>query len=389
MKEILFVEDEAILLKLYSLMLQTDPPRWHCTLAANGEAALALVKKNRFDIVISDLHMPGMGGIELLTQVRQLHPETSRIVISGFTDQAEAAESLNCTHLFLPKPFEAKFLRDTLARIGSLDAYLQSDALRALASQLPTLPSFPTLYLDLMREIESPTASIQSIAALAGKDPGITAKILQVANSAALALPEKISDPAEAVQHLGAATVRSIALSAHVFRSLAQGHSTTFSPEVLWNHLMQCGQLARAIMRHEHADTTGQEDAFTAGLLHDIGKLMLAESLPEKFNQALALAARDRRPLHEAEMKIFGATHAGLAAYLLGLWGLPTAMVEAVAFHHQPRQSELKKFSPLTAVHVANVLCNHADPTPVDEDYLAGLGLLDHLAGWRQLAAEP
>jgi HD-like signal output (HDOD) protein len=106
-------------------------------------------------------------------------------------------------------------------------------------------------------------------------------------------------------------------------------------------------------------------------MLHDMGKLMLADSLPDEFEKALALADEEKIPLPVAELEIFGATHAGLAAYLFGLWGLPAAIVEAVAFHHEPEKSDLKQFSALTAVHVANALCDEIQAGSLNLDYLA------------------
>jgi len=388
MKKILFVEDNEVLLELYGMLLKDERDQWQTTLAPDGETALNLLQKTAFDVVASDMQMPGMTGIQLLTEVSKQHPQTARIIISGFTDQAEAADSLKCTHLFIPKPFEVKVLRATLARIGSLDAHLKDNKLRGLAGKMRTLPTFPTLYLDIMREIESPTSSIQGIAGIVAKDPGITAKILQVANSAAIGLPEKVSDPVEAVQHLGMSTVRSLALSAQVYGSFAPGRLKGFSADALWSHLMNCGDLARTLMRRERADFAESEDAYTAGMLHDMGKLMLADSLPDEFGQALALAEREKIPLVEAELEVFGATHAGLAAYLLGLWGLPAAIVEAVAFHHTPEQSDLKKCSALTAVHVANAFYDKSGTAPLNEEYLAEIGVSDRLDDWRDTAAE-
>ena len=388
MKRILFVEDNELLLELYGMLLDGERDFWQTTLAPNGETALKLLEQTAFDVVASDMQMPGMSGIELLAEVRKLHPQTSRIIISGFTDQAEAADALNCTHLFIPKPFNAKTLRATLTRIGSLDSYLKDEKLRGLAAKMRTLPSFPTLYLDIMREIESPTSSIQGIAKIVAKDPATTAKILQAANSAAMGLPERVSDPVDAVQQLGMTTVRSLALSAQVYGNFAPGRLKKFSAETLWTHLMKCGDLARTLSRREHAAYSETEDAFTAGMLHDMGKLMLADSLPEEFGRALQLAANERISLPEAEMEIFGATHAGLAAYLLGLWGLPAAIVEAVAFHHTPEMSGLKKYSALTAVHVANSLSDQTGTTPVNLEYLADIGVSGRLEDWRDTATE-
>ena len=388
MKRILFVEDNAMLLQLYGIMLEGERDQWQTTTAPDGQTAMALLRQSAFDVVASDMQMPGMSGIELLSEVRKRHPQTSRIIISGSSDQAEAADSLNCTHLFIPKPFDVKTLKATLARISSLDAYLKNDQLRGLAGKMRSLPSFPMLYLEIIREIESPNSSIQGVAKIVGQDPGITAKILQVANSAAIGLPEKVNDPIEAVQQLGMTTVRSLVLSAQVYSSFTPGRLKHFSADALWSHLMKCGDLARTLMRRERVEFTETEDAFTAGMLHDMGKLMLADSLPDEFQKALVLAEAEKIPLPEAELEIFGATHTGLAAYLFGLWGLPAAIVEAVAFHHEPAQSSLKKFSALTAVHVANALADESEAANLNLDYLAEIGVADRLEDWRETAAE-
>jgi len=383
MKRILFVEDNELLLELYGLLLADCRDEWETTLAPEGQTALKLLQQSPFDVVVSDMQMPGMDGIQLLTEVAELYPQSSRIIVSGISDQAIAVDSLNCTHLF-----DVKILKSTLARIGSLDAYLKDDKLRGLAGKMRTLPSFPTLYLEITKEIESQHSSIQGIAKIVAKDPGITAKLLQVANSAAFGLGEQVNDPVEAVQQLGMTTVRSLVLSAQVYSNFAPSRLQSFSADALWVHLMKCGDLARTIMRRERAEFAETEDAFTAGMLHDMGKLMLANSLPDKFAEALALAKSKRIPLTQAEMEVFGATHAGLAAYLLGLWGLPAAIVEAVAFHHSPEQSDLKKCSALTAVHVANVLSQAEGAEKLNLDYLVEIGVADRLEDWRETADE-
>jgi HD-like signal output (HDOD) protein len=388
MKKILFVEDNELLLELYGAMLNHERDQWQTSLAPDGEAALKLLHQSAYDVVVSDMQMPGMSGIELLMEVRKLHPQTSRIIISGLADQAEAADALNCTHLFIPKPFDAKLLRATLARIVSLDAYLKGDKLRGLAGKMRTLPSFPTLYLDILRELESPRSSIQRIAEIVAQDPAITAKLLQVANSAALGLAEQVADPAEAVQQLGMTTVRSLVLSAQVYGSYAPGRLKEFSADALWSYLMKCADLARTILRRDGATVAEAEDAFTAGMLHDIGKLMLADSLPGEFAEALQLAARERISPTEAEQEVFGADHAGLAAYLLGLWGLPASIVEAVAFHHSPQHSGLKQFNTLTAVHVASAILTGPGDTLVNREYLAEIGVAHRLDDWQKTADE-
>ncbi|HEV2456186.1 MAG TPA: response regulator [Verrucomicrobiae bacterium] len=386
MKRILFVEDDELLREAYQVMTENAAGGWKAATAQDAHEALELLKQSPFDVVASDMRMDGMSGTELLAEVSRLYPQTSRIIISGVADQAEAAEALKATHQFLSKPVEFKTLEGTLARIRALDEFLNSQRLKTLAARMGSIPSFPALYLEIMKAIEADDTPLDVIHDLMIKDPGLTAKVLQVANSAAMSPGQRIMDPLEAVQHLGVDTIRALALSAHVFANFTASQRINFPMNALWAHLMSCGSRARAIMEVEGAGSASADAAYTAGILHDIGKLMLADSLPAEFQEALARAATSGEPYCEIEMEVFGASHAALAAYLLGLWGLPAAIVEAVAFHHAPANSGHQEFSPLTAVHVANALEHESkgDTPQLDLEYLRRIGVEERLDDWRR-----
>ena len=395
MQRILFVEDNEMLRQLYGMMLPHNTGLWETALAADGDAALSLMESQRFDVVVSDYHMPGINGVELLRRVRKLHPQTSRIIISGIGNQKDIADAMGETHQFLAKPFDVKTLKATLARIHALENYLSADKLRSLVGCMKALPSFPAVYLEVMKLMNMPHVTIGEVADAIAQDPSMTAKMLQVANSAAIGLAERVHRPFDAVHCLGMNTVRSLALSAHVFKKFEKQPINGFSARVLWEHLMATAMLARKIMEAEGGSDDDIEDAYTAGMLHDIGKLMLADNLPKEFQAAKLLARTDEIPLYIAEEKIYSANHAGIAAYLLGLWGLSAPIVEAVALHHTPEKSELLEPSPLTAVHVANALLSPELPDPItgvtrqlNLAYLEKIGIAGHLETWRQLAAQ-
>ncbi len=393
-RNILFVDDDPIMRELFGAVLLAEPERWGVTTAASGETALPFLDTDFFDVVVSDLRMPGMDGVALIREVKRRSPRTARIILSGVVDQKEIAESLRETHQFMPKPFRPKALRATLARISGLDAYLQDEKIRATVAQLDTLPSFPSLYFEIMKELDVPDPSLEKVAAIVAKDPGMTVKLLQIVNAASLGLARRFSNPVEAVQQLGIAAVQSLALSAHVFTCFASRAFPGFSITKLWDHGANTARIARKILELERADPLLAEEAYTAGMLHDIGKLMLANNLPEPFQRALHLTQEKKIRFLAAEEEVFGANHAGVGAYLLGLWGLPTTIVEAVAFHHQPSHSEAATLGPLTAVHVANVLEHELSESKIigcepqlDLDYLNALGLTSRLAVWREQIA--
>jgi len=391
-KRILFVDDDPVLVRVYATVLQGANSEWDVRSATSGKQALEIMAHAPLDVLVADMRMPNMTGIELMAEVRKRHPRTSRVILSGIRDQAEVARSLADTHQFIPKPVNLETLRGTLSRLCNLDAYLMDDKLRALIGQFDQLPSYPSLYLKIMSELAETEPSIIRIGDIVAQDPAMTAKILHIVNSASFGLPHIISSPFDAVQYLGTGTVRSLALTLHVVSSFDQ-NVKGFSIEHFAEHTLRCANMARSIMQSMGVGPAGAEDAYLAGMLHDIGKLMLASSLPDKYQAAEEFAVAHQVPLNAAEMEIFGATHGGVGAYLLGLWGLPVPIVEAVAFHHTPRRSTVHEFGLLTAVHIADALDEEKArgnrPMPLaglDSEYLNTLNLGSQLAGWRTRA---
>src|SRR5258708_14088308 len=197
-KRILFVEDNALLRQMY-LMMMDGEETWEAVGAADARQALRIMEQAPFDVVVSEMRMPGMDGIELMGAVRQLYPRSSRIILSGLSDQAEIARSLDSTHQFLAKPFDFKALKATLSRLAGLDAYLKAEKLQALAGQITVLPSFPSVYHEIMKELGGDDPSLERLAQIIAEDPSMTAKLLQIANSAAGGRATKTASPFDAV----------------------------------------------------------------------------------------------------------------------------------------------------------------------------------------------
>jgi HD-like signal output (HDOD) protein len=391
-RRVLFVDDDPMLARVYAMVLHDQSHRWEGRSATSGSQALDIMARMPFDVAVADLQMPQMSGLELMVNIRNQYPRTSRFILSGIRNQAEIARCLGDTHQFISKPVDLKTLHDALARICSLDHFLMDEKLRALVGRFDALPSFPALYVEVMNELAAAEPSIVRLSEIVAQDPAMTAKMLHIVNSAAFGLPRRIPNALEAVQYLGTGTVRSLVLSVHVFSSFDR-KVEGFSIDAFEEHALRCARLARALMVSQGADTNDAEDAYIAGMLHDIGKLMLATSLPDHYQDATAYAVANQLPLCAAETEVFGATHAGVGAYLLGLWGLPAPIVEAVAFHHTPSRSDMRSFGPLASLHVANVLDGEQFPAhqPLssagfDGDYLSALKIEEQLGAWRGLA---
>jgi HD-like signal output (HDOD) protein len=381
-KRILFVDDEPMVLQGIRRLLRPMRDLWEIDFAEGGVPATACLAETHYDVVITDMMMPGMDGAQLLCHVRDHSPGTIRLVLSGHAEQHLAMKCIGLAHQYLAKPCDAETLRDTVARVTAPGSVIRNEQVMKLVAQLGHLPSIPAMYSQIVRLLNDPNAALEDVGALIGGDMAMTAKILQLVNSSFFGLARRVSQPAEAASYLGMDTLKALVLAMNVFGQFEAGMPPGFSPEAASEHSRQVGAASRAIAMAEGAPRALADEALVAGLLHDVGKLILACSLPAEFQRA---AGDHSRPVLEVEREAFGATHAEVGGYLLGLWGLPAPVVEAIALHHAPGESSGTDFSALTAVHVAGCLID--DRSTLDMEYLTRLGLADRLPAWR-LAVE-
>jgi HD-like signal output (HDOD) protein len=398
MRKILFVDDEEKVLEGLQRMLRPMRHEWDMSFALSGKAALETLDSSPFDVVVSDMRMPVMDGAQLLAEVSTRYPQIVRIVLSGYSNQEMIMKSVGPAHQYLSKPCTTEALKETIGRAFALHNILDKEPLQKLISKMDALPSLPSLYTELMSELQSPDASLDRIGEIISKDIGMTAKVLQMVNSAFFGLRRTISNPREAVQFLGTATVASLALTVHIFSEVKTDASLPSSYlKNLWTHSMKVGLMAKAIAKKQDNPNKCAESALTAGLLHDSGKVVLLSSLPNEYSEMLHLVQRENMSCVSAELEIFGATHAEVGGYLLGLWGLPSAIVEAVAFHHQPSEAPCNEFNVLTAIHVADAFDQRSvandeskervakNDRHLDEGYLTKLNLLEQAPVWKEL----
>ncbi len=237
--------------------------------------------------------------------------------------------------------------------------------------------------------MNSPDASLAKVGEIVAQDPVVTAKMLQMVNSSFFALHQQIVSAGDAVMFLGADRVKGLILVARVFSQFDAKVIATLGLDQLWDHSMKAGAYAQSIAKSESRDAAAAGAAFTAGLLHDVGKLMLVGNLPDEYLKVLETSRREHIPLNEAERRAFGATHAELGGVLMGLWGMPLDLVQSVGWHHSPHLSGDRKFSVLTAVHAANAIASDkseedSPDSRFDTEYLESLGLTDHCNQWRE-----
>lgn len=390
MKSVLFVDDEPFILDALRRLMSNMSGVWRMRFAGSGEEALRLMAQSPADVVVTDMRMPQMSGAQLLNEVVRLNPKTVRIILSGYSDAEMVIQCIKGTHQFLSKPCTSETLRSVIKRALDMDEWINNDAVKTLVSGLDRLPSMPSVYFEIMAELESPSGTIERAGEIISRDPAMAAKLLHMVNSAFFGLRRQISDTGEAVMQLGVETIRSLALGIHVFSEMKTTGPAAASAQKLWNHSVATAARCRQLAKVERLDRESSEASFTAGLLHDVGRLVILGNMPEACIEAEKLLSSGGISIIEAEEKVLGVNHAAIGGYLLGLWGLPVPLVEAAAFHHAPGRCLTESVTPLSIVHVANVLEHETSVgeasgllPKLDNDYLEKIGMLDHLAAFR------
>jgi putative nucleotidyltransferase with HDIG domain len=376
LRQILFVDDDPEVLSGLRVRLHRFGSRWAMHFAESGAAAIDELERFDYDLIVADVRMPRMDGVELLRTVSERWPHTIRIALSGYAGEEQVVRLVPYAHQYLNKPCGSPKLEELIERCLKLNELVAEPRLRALAGSVRILPVTLRAHTELQAALSQEGPEIGAVARIVATDAALTAKILQLANSEFFRLARRISNVEQAVAHLGLGVMCALAASAEVFWQGAEHEAAPLRLEELQHHADAVAAAARSLAK----DTPYADDAWAAGLLHDVGYWILARERQPELLRSLQLAAEEELPLHEAERRLLGASHAQLGAYLLGLWGLPMPVVEAVAFHHTPESAGQSQFGALGAIVVAESLCGKGDAEAfhgrsaagggVDADYL-------------------
>jgi putative nucleotidyltransferase with HDIG domain len=388
MQKVLLVDDNPNILYSFKRALHTGSNQWTILTAESAEDALAIMSQESIDIIISDLRMPVMDGVALLKIVAQKSPTTLRIAITGDANSELCQQATLVAHQFIAKPIEPQELARIINEaVGASGLVMKPEIKRAIL-KIANLPSQPGLYNQLVAELNKPEVDLEYVASVISQDISMTAKILQLVNSAYFGLAREVKEVSQAVFYLGVETIRDLSFSIHLFSQFDQNLIERSGLANLWDHSLRVASCSRAIVASTIGDKKAIAGAFTAGLLHDIGKLILGTTSPAFYGSLLAQNIEDPLQYLVREKSEFGSTHADIGAYLLGSWGLPRDIIKAVLSHHSFKTLDSNNFSTCLAVWFANEFVNvygdsaHDEYFKLTDEMLQNRMLSSHVEIW-------
>ncbi len=369
--------------------LLSAPPGWELTTCRTPDEAMAAIGARPFDAVVSAAPVPSVEALKILIQAKEAHPATVRLLVTADIGNRATVNVTSVAHEHLSAPVSPDSFDQAYSRAASMYQHLSSVRVRSAMAKVKSLPAFPRIYNQIVDELESGDGNLDRIARIVLQDPGLTARVLQLVNSPFYGLRRQVSETAKAVGLLGIQNLLSMVLAMEVFSEFTSS-TARLNLNRLWTHAATVALWAKKIAQAEGRTTEEANEAFVAGMLHDCGRMVLAHSFPEHHASFVRQLEHAEVPFIELEHSTMGANHAEVGAYLLDSWQLPTPIVEAVAFHHNPSDSCLSRYAPLTAVHAAEVFHDAFGADGVerrlslDMAYLERIGLAHRVEAWRE-----
>lgn len=351
--QILFVDDEPNLLASLKRMMRVKQKEWDMTFENSAIKALKFMEKNDPAVIVSDIRMPEMDGAEFLARAKDTHPMAIRIALSGQVDLNEVIRSIKAVHQYISKPCDAHKLIEKIEGALRSRRVLTDNALLEVVTNIESLPIVQKIFLEISEELEKEEPSIDNVATLIAQDVGLVAKIINLVNSPYFGLPANVDSVQKAITMLGLETIKALVLTTQIFSMHDENKVPQLNIGLLWEHSFRVSNIARLIAECEGLDNIDVAKCRMAGLLHDVGKLVLSSQYPEEYGTLLDSLGEEGRTVCQAESEVFGTTHAEVGAYLMGLWGVGGDLVYGIG-HHHCRVSQESDIALIT--HVANVI---------------------------------
>lgn len=393
-RRILIIDDPDSLLKL-GRIIDDQAEKWSLSYVTSGRAALDILQNEKFDSVIAASNLSDISAEAFVETLSNAHPNIFRFLVrdDGKTDCSVAMT--DHVHQFLTHLSNPEELQSTLEQVFRLDDFLGNADLQSVLAGIKTLPSLPSMYQEIRNRLRNPNASTKEIAEIIHSDPAMSAKILKVVNSGYFALNRKVSDVMQAASIIGLDTLTSLVLSEGLFSQFQRFKDKDFSMLNYVQHSMEVARLSKELAENEGMSDDVAEECYLAGLLHDLGMLIMIQNRFDDYEKVKSALENHKMTLDEAELEAFGTNHGAIGAYLLGLWGLPPSVVDAVAFHHRPSMTKSTHFSPMSVVHIASAISTSTSikdeglltfaEKQLDTVHLSDIGMIDRVHEWHEL----
>ncbi len=367
-------------------------PHWDLRRVDSAASLVACLKESEYQAIViapSAQHHRDQG---CLVKAKNLQPRAVRAVLPGLMGGlGQSSRTCDLVHRIYADHHSTETIADSLETQVKLNRLINKPQNRDFFSTGGPLPSAPLVYKELTDALNNPNSSFPQIATIVQQDQAMAAKLLRMVNSAFFGLQRQVSNINEAVSLVGLRTLRGLALSGHLANMYPQHDQwTAFSFEKVNERSLMVARLAMQIAKDMRANAAIQDQAFLAGLLHDIGTLFIASKKPAHYLDVMRVSSENKVSICAVEKKRLGFFHGEIGAYLLANWGLPAQVVEAVLLHHTPQLCGDHQFTPLTAVHIADALIpavqNETGAVLANKlvnDYVAATGASQQLGLWR------
>src|SRR5262245_22213260 len=294
-----FMATQSILLAVADPQMLVDTQQalgagWEATSVASEADALAQLEERSFDVLLVDFNLSSPDASDLLNQALEKRPETIRFLLAHEADLALVAAKVLGSHEILPKPIEPASLKSRIEN-GANDSNSKpngSDPVTVDAS-----PTIPAVYSEVLKALDLPGVTNEQVGEIIGRDAALTAEVLRLTKSAYLGLPGNLTDPTEAVELLGLETVKALVMALRFLAEHSHLKSGYLSLSQIWEHSINVAQIARDLVLFETKDRTLASQALAAGLLHDLGKVVLATNFEDLYGRVYSLARKQPVPL--------------------------------------------------------------------------------------------
>lgn len=355
-EQVLFIDDDNVLLDGLRRLLRHMRSEWDITFCSSGVKALEMMQQRCFDVVVSDMRMPELDGARVLSGVRDICPNSVRMVLSGQAEFETVLRALSAAHQYISKPCNPEQLKFILQKACKMRRLMRCENLSAFVSGLEKIPGDIEIYNSFLNELSSETPVINELMRLASCDISLALKLLHLTNSGFFGSRAAVFSPGEAVTTLGIVLLKRLAQETEVFTVHPSSVYLQRDIQMINHHSMSVAHLARDVALQESDDKQFAEACFAAGLLHDLGKIVLAAYDPQRYTEAFRRSLNSLVELEQEEKKLFGASHSEVGSYLMALWGFPEPIIEATAHHHAPAAQTPCTFGVTSIVHVTNAL---------------------------------